>query len=63
MLNLNYSWTFPEILTLKEVFQIASNGKLWLLCTVISCSDPNDALPYQHKPVARFYVIIKKKWT
>lgn len=57
MLNWNYSWTFPEILTLKEVFQIASNGKLWILCTFISCID---AFLYQYKSVARFYVIIEK---
>lgn len=58
MLHWNYSWTFPEILTLKEVFQIASNGKLLILYTVISY---NDAFLYQHKSVARFYAIIEKK--
>lgn len=60
MLNWNDSWTFPEILTLKEVFQIASNGKFLILYTVISHSD---SFLYQHKSVAIFYVIIEKKWT
>lgn len=41
MLNINYSWTFLENIIIK-VFQIASNGKLLLLCTVISCNDAND---------------------
>lgn len=61
MLNIIILGTFPEILTLKEVFQIASNGKPLLLCTVISCNDAKWCISLSTQNSARFYVIIEKE--